>query len=286
MQKPRALSVVVAADKIVVRAVRHIGSRHGYVFIAGNIDARRIVLFVIDARRNRKGRNVPLSVIHHRRDVRREDGLRVVVHRNRRIRPPEKRLRKRRAVIELHVDFQVCPVGKQRHRRHSLGAEHVFDLADEDAAASVRVFPYFAVHRIERARPVMLRPIEFNPAGNPGPRKAHQRGFDHLIVVYEIVAVRFVVRALYAPAEFRQNHDEQVFIFEAERLIDNVARFVADRFDDGVRVDFSRAALIDAFFEENGVFIRRSCGVGRNRDFLLPNTDALFNLFELFAIHL
>ncbi len=224
-------------------------------------------------------------MIHYRRNVRRKDGLRVVVYRDGGVCPPEKRLRQRRAVVELNVYLQRRAVWKQRHSGHSLGAEHVFNFADGDGAASVRIFKDFAVHRVKRARTVMLRPVELDSAGNPGPGKAYEGGFDHLIVVDKIIAVRLVVGALNAPAEFRQNHDKQILIFEAERLINRVARFVADRFDDGMRINLSRTALIDAFFKKNGVALGFSHRIGGNDDLLAPNTHPVLDLFELLALH-
>ena len=45
-----------------------------------------------------------------RMDIRRENGLGVVVHGNGRIGPPEERLRKRRSVVELAFDLDICLV--------------------------------------------------------------------------------------------------------------------------------------------------------------------------------
>ena len=54
MQDAGAPSVVVAAHKVVIRMIRHIGGRHRDIFIAGDIDACGVILLIINARRNRE----------------------------------------------------------------------------------------------------------------------------------------------------------------------------------------------------------------------------------------
>lgn len=67
--------MVISTDKIVIRFLRHIRGGHRNVFITGDIDARRIVDFVVGAGGNRESGNIALAVIEHGGDVGRENAL-------------------------------------------------------------------------------------------------------------------------------------------------------------------------------------------------------------------
>ena len=168
MQDARLSAVIIAADKVVFGLNRHVGGRHGDVFIARNIHARGVIHFVIRAGGDGKAGNVALAVIKNGVNVGRENRLIVIVDRYRRIRPPEEMLRHGGSVIQLAGDFQIRFIGKKRKTRHAFGAKHPLHFADPDRRAAVVVRFERKIDRLERAGAVMLRPVEFDAAGNPG----------------------------------------------------------------------------------------------------------------------
>lgn len=99
--------MIVSADEIVVRFVSHVGGRYRDILVTGDIDAFRIIHLIISSGSDRESRYVAFAVVEYGHDVRREYRLRMIVNRHRGIGPPEERLRFRRAVVQLSVDFQV-----------------------------------------------------------------------------------------------------------------------------------------------------------------------------------
>ena len=49
----------------------------------------------------------------------------------------------------------------------------------------------------------MLRPVELDTAGDPGPQQPHQGGLHNFIVIHEIALFNLVIRPMYTAAEFR-----------------------------------------------------------------------------------
>jgi hypothetical protein len=76
---------------------------------------------------------------------------------------------------------------------HAFHARHGIVIAAPDGLRAVGVFLDFKVHRQERCWPMMLRPVEFDAAGNPRPGKAHERGLYDRLMVDCVVAIRFVL---------------------------------------------------------------------------------------------
>ncbi len=57
---------------------------------------------------------------------------------------------------------------------------------------------------------MMLRPVELHATGNPRPQQANESGFDHILPVEEIVAVRLVLADVNAAPDLRQDHQADV----------------------------------------------------------------------------
>ena len=107
---------------------------------------------------------------------------------------------------ELGFDLNISLVGVKGEARHALCAEHVFNFPYDHSGGTVCIAEIGVVNRVKRARPVVLRPVKFNAAGNPRPGKTDERRFDNVIIVDKIVTVRFIGCTLNTAAEFRQNH--------------------------------------------------------------------------------
>lgn len=75
MQKAGLAHVIVAAKKVIVRGMDHIGGWDGNIGIARNIHARRIINLIIRAGRYGKAGDIALAMIENRVDIGRENRL-------------------------------------------------------------------------------------------------------------------------------------------------------------------------------------------------------------------
>ena len=280
VQDTGLLSVVISAHEVVVRVVCHVGGGHRQIPVPRNIHTFGIVVLIVGSGGNGEPGDVPFAVIHHGGDVRGEDGLGIVVDGNRRICPPQEGLGQTGAVIQLTLDFDIGPVGIQGEGGDGLGAVHLIHIIDHHGAAAVRVFLYDAVRGRIGGGTVMLRPVEFNAAADPRSGQTDQSRLDDMVVIDEIVMIGLIVCALDPAAQFGQNHDLQVVIFEINRVIDLILLFVQNPVDDGIGIHPSRASLIDALFQEHRVFVRCTDSVGGDADVLAPDLDLACLMFH------
>ncbi len=93
--------VVIAPQEVIVGMLRHKRSRYRNILVPGNVHTRAVIFLIIHSGGNRETGHIPLAVIHYCVDIRRENGLGILIHRHRRIRPPQKGLRKRCSIIQL-----------------------------------------------------------------------------------------------------------------------------------------------------------------------------------------
>ena len=207
-------------------------------------------------------------------DIRREKRLIRFMHANADVGPPKKCLRQGGPVIGPHLQFQNRPVRMQADPVHPLHPANRVMVAQPDRFGTAGMFLDGEIRRQKRGRTMMLRPVELDSAGNPRPSQADQGGLDDRLAINEIVTVGFVPRDMDAPAEFRQDHDLEKFIFQPDRRPGAVCFGVGDPVGKRQRIDFSAAALIDPFFQEHRIQIRRRRHVSRNVDDLSPNPDA------------
>ena len=227
-------------------------------------------MLVINALCDRESGHIPFPVVHDKMDVRRKDRLCMVVYRDGRIRPPEKRLGQRRPVVELASDLNVCFVRIESKCGDPLCPVHLIHIVDEKGPAAVLILPDQMVHRHERSRPVVLRPVEFDAARDPWSQQPDQSRLDHVVVIYEVIAVGLVISPLDPSAEFRKNHHLYIIILKKDRVICSVCFHAADLFRGRVRIHFSAAALIDSFLQKHRILIRLSDFIGRDHYLFFP----------------
>ena len=156
----------------------------------------------------------------------------------------------RRPVVELASDLNVCFVRIESKCGDPLCPVHLIHIVDEKGPAAVLILPDQMVHRHERSRPVVLRPVEFDAARDPWSQQPDQSRLDHVVVIYEVIAVGLVISPLDPSAEFRKNHHLYIIILKKDRVICSVCFHAADLFRGRVRIHFSAAALIDSFSPE------------------------------------
>ena len=129
---------------------------------------------------------------------------------------------------------------------------------------AVGVFFDGILDRQEGGRPVVLRPIELDAAGDPRPGQPHQGRLDHRLPIDEVVAVGLVLGDVDPAADLRQDHDPQIFIFQPDGLPSPVGLGLGNSIGERQRIDLPAAALIDPLLQEHGVLVRRSGKIGRN----------------------
>src|SRR5581483_6860046 len=125
-----------------------------------------------------------------------------------------------------------------------------------------------------RSRPMMLRPVELNPAADPRSGQTHQRRLDHILAVDEVVSVGLVHRDMDSPADLRKDHHTDVSVFDVNRIPRLVARGFFNAIVKRQRIDLAAAALVDAALQEHRILIRRVQSKGANGDRLPPRTDS------------
>ncbi|MNJ36733.1 hypothetical protein D3C77_315330 [compost metagenome] len=149
-------------------------------------------------------------------------------------------------------------------------AVHPVDFADPYRGTAILVLGERILHRVERCRPVMLRPVELNPSGYPRSSQTDERRLNYPVVIDEIIVVRFVDGAIYAPANLRHNFNAHVFVFQNRHPIGNRRFIVFDFINDRMRVYSPCTALIHSFLQKHRILIRLSDPIGWNRDVLFP----------------
>ena len=171
--------------------------------------------------------------------------------------PPEKRLRERRAVVGADFQFQNGFARMQADAVHALHAAHRVVIAAPDGFRAVGVRFNFDIHRQKCGGAMMLRPVELDAAGNPRPGQADQRRLDDGLVINQIVAVGLVQDGVNAPADFRQDHHADEFVFDPDGLPFALDRFFGNAVGEGQRINRAAAALINALFQEHRILVRR-----------------------------
>ena len=137
---------------------------------------------------------------------------------------------------------------------HAFGAVHFVDFAQMNRAGAVGVLFQEIIHWCVGGGTMVLGPVKFDAAGDPGACKADQGWFDNMIIIDKIVVVRFVQGPLDAAAQFGKDHEFQVFVFQVDGVVGDVFFRVGNFFGYGQGIDFSGTALVGSFFDEEGIF--------------------------------
>jgi len=109
---------------------------------------------------------------------------------------------------------------------------------------------------------MMLRPVEFDAAGNPRPGEADQRGLDDVQAVNEILIFGLVLNGVDASANFRQHEHAKKLVLNPNRLPLPVNRIFRGAVCEGQGIYLAAAALIHTVFQKHRVLVRRRGHVG------------------------
>ena len=157
-------SFIVVTYKIKVRMRSHVRSRHLDILIHGNVNACRVVVFVIFSGCDRECRYGTFSMVHNCIYIRREYRVSIVIDRNSRICPPEEGLRNIGVVKKLSLDLDISLVRIESECPHTLCTVHLVNLTDIYGSRAVLSFLIVIIHRTVSTWPVMLWPVEFDTA--------------------------------------------------------------------------------------------------------------------------
>src|SRR5260370_29565443 len=139
-------------------------------------------------------------------------------------------------------------------------------IATPDRPGTVGMFFYLKAHRHERCWSMMLWPIELYPAGNPRPSQTHERGFDHVLAVNEVIPVRLVNADVDASANLRQDHDTQKLVLQMNRLPCVLDRIRRDAIHERQWIHPPNTALIGPSFEKPVTLVARKRMIRRDHD--------------------
>ena len=119
---------------------------------------------------------------------------------------------------------------------HAFGSVHTLHFAAPYGFTAVGKFLDVTVGWQEGAWAVMLRPVEFNAAGYPRAGQSHQGGLDHLVVIYKVALLHFIVCHVDASAQFGENHYLDIFVFDEESPVSLVFFLIGDFLDHRIRI--------------------------------------------------
>ncbi len=151
-------------------------------------------------------------------NIGREEGLILLMHAGSDIGPPQKCLLIRRAVVEAHFQLDHGSIRMQADAVHSLHALHRIVVAAPHGDGAIGVTLDLGLDRHEGCRPVMLRPVKLDTAGDPWTCQADECRLDDVLPIEEVVTVCLVQPDMDAAANLRQHHQTQVGILNVYRL--------------------------------------------------------------------
>src|SRR5579862_9021161 len=181
-------------------------------------------------------------------DIRREKALIRFMHARCHIRPPKEGLDERGAIINAYFQFQTGATRMQTDSVHSLHPAHGVMITAPDSFGTIRMFLYLKIHGKEGRGTMMLRPVEFDTARNPGTGEPDQRGLDNRLIVNQIVTVGFVLQDMNASTDFREHHRADEFILDPNGFPAAIDWLLGNAICERQGINFSAATLIHALF--------------------------------------
>ena len=148
--------------------------------------------------------------------------------------------------------------------------KHTFHFIHPYRDTSVSIFLNSRIYRHVGAGAVMLRPVKLNAAWNPRSGKPYQSRLYHMIIINEMTFSNFIVCHLYTSAQFGQNHDLNVFVFDKNSIVFLIHFLIRHRFNHRIRIDHPATALIYAFLQEYWILLRFAYFISRYNHLFFP----------------
>ena len=267
----RLAPVVVARDEVVFEVVDENRVVRRVVFPPRDVEVVFVFLLArVGFARNRPVAEAFLAVEGAEFRVLRKYNLVVFIDVCRDVRPVENGVVVHRCVGETSADFDVRLVGVQRNPdcpRHSVTQ---FGFAQPHGFATVGVRGYGVAYGHVRRRAVVVEDVPFNAARNPCARHADVRGLDYVLMVEDVVAVRFVYGVEKPAADFGQYAELDVLVFEVHRVVRHVLSDARHVVVEAVRIDAAAGALVRPVAVEYRRLLRGVERICRDCRCLLP----------------
>ena len=313
MDQAGPFGMVVAAEEILLRAHAHVRGRHRDVGIPGEIVGRildqslpfslrqamwrhevagnlrlgdtmpgagGVIDPIVVALAERIGAGRALGVVGDIIDIGREEALVLFVDPGGDIRPPQEGLRQGGPVVGADLQLDAGRIGMEADPVHPLHPHQRIMVAQPDSERAIRLFLDAPGDRHEGGRPMMLRPVELDPARSPWSGQANQRRLDDILPVEDVIAIGLVGRRMDPPADLRQDHHFQVLVLQEDRRPLPVALGLADPVVERQRIDTAIAPLVNPLLQEHRVLVRSLRLIRGNGDLLGPGFDSVSYRFH------
>ena len=165
-------------------------------------------------------------MIEHRIHIRWKYRMIMVIDYYCRIGPPQKSLRERRTIINLHFYFYISFARIKRKSLHTFGAEHSLHFIAPYCLTAIRIFLYQKISRQKSRRTVMLRPVKFDASRNPRSCQSHQCRFHNLVVINKMTFFHLIISHVYTTTQLGKYHHLDVFILDKQCMIPLVCFFI------------------------------------------------------------
>ena len=267
----RVLAVIVAGQEVALSVESEERSRPDVALPPGDIDAGPVILAVEDLLGDRPMAELVLAMERGQRRIRREDDLVIRIGADRGVGEAEHGLGQRRAVENPDGHLHGRGIGPQGQADDPFRPVAQFDLPHPDGGASVRPVDDQVVHGQEGRGPMVMGHVPLHSARDPGPQHADERRFDDVLAIDEIVAVGLVLGGKKAAADFRQDAQLEILVFQVDGLIGLVLLDVAQPVQKGVGIDGPLGALVGPAGIKHGIGLGRLDEVGGDDQRLLPD---------------
>ena len=202
--------------------------------------------------------------------VGRKKCLVAIMNAHRNVRPPQKSLGQRSAIVETDFGLHDCFAGRKMDADHAFHPQHGIVFAQPYRAAAVGMLLDGGVNRHIRGRPMMLRPVELDASGYPGAKQSHQRRLDHVLAVEKIVTIGLVEAGMNAASDFGKKHQLDEFVLEENSLISGIYFFKSDAVSKRIGINLPAASLVNPLFEKHGIGVGFLNRISGNRHLLFP----------------
>ena len=97
-----------------------------------------------------------------------------------------------------------------------------------------------------------------------------------MIVIHEVALFDLVVGHLDTSTQFWQDHHHDILVLDKHGLVVLVHFLVADRLNDGIRINHSTRTLIDTLLQKHRVLLWCSYLIGGYRNYFSPSFYHIF----------
>ena len=113
---------------------------------------------------------------------------------------------------------------------------------------------------------MVIGPVEFHTAGDPGAQRADEAGLDHMLTVEEVIIGGLVPGSKNTAADFRQNKNIQIFVLQ---MYDGIASFFLPDFPvyfqhSFIGIGAAGGTLMDPMLRKEGHFLLGRLRIGGN----------------------